>query len=151
MALRCDHGGSICIPASSCGIVGLKPTWGLVPYTGIISLEVTIDHAWPMTKTLRDAAVLMDILARYDGLDDRQPYMLKVGDIKFVEGVDEALKAEKPLPGMNVGVPIEGFECEVQDPIVTKLVESVAEDLESLGAEVKKFSMQSHKYPRTSG
>ena len=99
-----------------------------------------------MTKIVREAVVLMDVLAGYDGIDDRQPYMLKVGNIKFVEGVDEALKAENPLAGMNVGVMKEGFECQAQDPIATKLVKSAAEGPTSLGAEVDEFSMSSRKY-----
>ena len=70
-----------------------------------------------MTKIVREAVVLMDVLAGYDGIDDRQPYMLKVGNIKFVEGVDEALKAENPLAGMNVGVMKEGFEYQAKIPL----------------------------------
>lgn len=145
MALGCDQGGSIRIPASSSGIVGLKPTWGLLPYTGIVSLEATIDHVGPMTKNVRDAAVLMDVLAGSDGIDDRQPFGLKVGDIKFVEGVEEVLKAEMPLKGMKVGVLKEGFECEAQDENVTKLVIKAVEELKALGGEVGEFSLPSHK------
>ena len=61
MAIGGDQGGSIRIPAASCGIVGLKPTFGLVPYTGIISIETTIDHAGPMTRTVYDAALLLEV------------------------------------------------------------------------------------------
>ena len=145
MALGCDQGGSIRIPASSCGIVGIKPTWGLIPYTGIISLEATIDHVGPMTKNVRDTALLMDVLTGCDGIDDRQPFMLKSGDIAFVEGVDEVLKMEFPLRGMKIGVLKEGFECEVQDLNVTKLVMGAVEGLKALGAEVEEFSIPSHK------
>ena len=61
MAIGGDQGGSIRIPAASCGIVGLKPTFGLVPYTGIISIETTIDHTGPMTRTVYDAALLLEV------------------------------------------------------------------------------------------
>ena len=66
MAIGCDQGGSIRIPASTCGIVGLKPTWGLVPYTGIISLEATIDHAGPMARSVPDVAKLLQAIAGSD-------------------------------------------------------------------------------------
>ena len=61
MALGGDQGGSIRLPASFCGIVGMKPTWGLVPYTGAMSLETTIDHVGPMTRTVKDCALLLQV------------------------------------------------------------------------------------------
>lgn len=74
MALGGDQGGSIRIPASSCGIVGLKPTYGLVPYTGIISIVRSIDHVGPMTRNVVDCARLLTAIAGFDnGKDDRQP------------------------------------------------------------------------------
>ena len=72
MALGGDQGGSIRIPAAWCGIVGLKPTYGLVPYTGIFPIELTIDHVGPMTRTVRDNALLLEVIAGPDGLDPRQ-------------------------------------------------------------------------------
>ena len=62
MAIGGDQGGSIRIPAAACGIVGLKPTFGLVPYTGIVSIEPTIDHTGPMAKTVYDTALLLEVL-----------------------------------------------------------------------------------------
>ena len=59
------------IPASFCGIVGLKPTWGLVPYTGILGLHAEIDHCGPMTKTVADNALLLEVIAGPDGHDDK--------------------------------------------------------------------------------
>lgn len=74
MAVGGDQGGSIRIPASSCGIVGLKPTFGLVPYTGIISIIRTIDHTGPMARNVTDCARLLTAIAGFDdGKDDRQP------------------------------------------------------------------------------
>lgn len=72
MALGGDQGGSIRLPASWCGIVGLKPTYGLVPYTGIFPIEPTLDHVGPMTRTVADAALLLEVIAGPDGLDPRQ-------------------------------------------------------------------------------
>lgn len=74
MALGGDQGGSIRIPSSSCGIVGLKPTFGLVPYTGIISIIRSVDHVGPMARNVTDCARLLTAIAGYDdGKDDRQP------------------------------------------------------------------------------
>src|SRR5258707_464397 len=72
MALGGDQGGSIRIPAAFCGIYGMKPTHGLVPYTGIMPIELTLDHTGPMTATVEDNALLLEVLAGPDGLDPRQ-------------------------------------------------------------------------------
>src|SRR4029077_15836126 len=72
MAIGCDQGGSIRIPSSWCGIYGLKPTYGLVPYTGIITGEMTFDHAGPMASTMEDLALLLEAIAGRDGVDSRQ-------------------------------------------------------------------------------
>ena len=61
MALGGDQGGSIRIPSSWCGIVGLKPTYGLVPYTGIAAIEPSMDHVGPMAKTVKDCALLLQV------------------------------------------------------------------------------------------
>ena len=61
MAIGGDQGGSIRIPAAACGIVGLKPTFGLVPYTGIISIEPTVDHTGPIASTVKDTALLLEV------------------------------------------------------------------------------------------
>jgi len=61
MATGGDQGGSIRIPSASCGIVGLKPTYGLVPYTGIIPIEFTLDHTGPMARTVQDAALMLEV------------------------------------------------------------------------------------------
>ena len=61
MATGGDQGGSIRIPASGCGIVGLKPTYGLVPYTGIMPIEFTLDHTGPMTRTVHEAALMLEV------------------------------------------------------------------------------------------
>src|SRR5215472_5311822 len=72
MALGGDQGGSVRIPASFCGIYGLKPTHGLVPYSGIMPIELTLDHTGPMTATVEDNALLLEVIAGPDALDPRQ-------------------------------------------------------------------------------
>ena len=72
MAIGGDQGGSIRMPASFCGIYGMKPTHGLVPYTGIMPIEIYVDHTGPMTATVRDNALLLEVIAGPDGYDPRQ-------------------------------------------------------------------------------
>ena len=72
LALGGDQGGSIRIPSAFCGTVGHKPTYGLVPYTGAFPIENTLDHLGPITRTVRDAALMLGVLAGPDGLDPRQ-------------------------------------------------------------------------------
>ena len=67
-----DQGGSIRIPASHCGVVGMKPTFGLVPYTGIMGMDPTIDHAGPLTARVADNALALEVMAGEDGYDPRQ-------------------------------------------------------------------------------
>ena len=61
MAIGGDQGGSIRHPASWCGVVALKPTWGLVPYTGAVPIEITLDHLGPMARTVEDCALLLEV------------------------------------------------------------------------------------------
>ena len=69
MAIGGDQGGSIRIPSSNCGVYGMKPTHGLVPYTGIMPIEQTIDHVGPITGSVADNALFLEVLAGEDGLD----------------------------------------------------------------------------------
>src|SRR5262249_45646161 len=72
MSLGGDQGGSIRIPAAWCGIVGMKPTYGLIPYTGIFPIEWTLDHTGPMTANVEDNALLLEVVAGPDSIDSRQ-------------------------------------------------------------------------------
>lgn len=136
MALGCDQGGSIRIPSSYCGIVGLKPTFGLVPYTGILGLEMSIDHCGPMTATVADNALLLEAIAGPDGLDPRQPSVPPAG------GYVDALG--KGAAGLRIGVLREGFGSAGSDPAVDAMVQSGAERLAHLGADVAEISVPWH-------
>ncbi|CAK7240815.1 MAG: hypothetical protein STHCBS139747_002263 [Sporothrix thermara] len=145
LTLGCDQGGSIRLPAAHCGLVGHKPTWGLVPYTGIISLEATMDHVGPMTKTVADCALLMDVVAGADGVDDRVPRMVKHGSLGYVEGVQAALAKETmPLAGLRIGILKEGFESARMDAGVEKVVRAAAAKFASYGATVETCSIPLH-------
>ncbi|KAI3394753.1 hypothetical protein diail_2282 [Diaporthe ilicicola] len=149
VAIGCDQGGSIRIPATCCGIVGLKPTWGLVPYTGILSLDANIDHAGPMTRTVPDCARLLEAIAGADGWDDRQPGVgLEVGSPKtlFLDAVrDTVQKSPKSsLGGLKVGILKEGFEVPNQDANVIASVKSAAQKFLQLGAQVQEVSVPAH-------
>ncbi len=71
MAIGGDQGGSIRMPSSFCGTYGMKPTWGLVPYTGIMPIEIYVDHTGPMTANVADNALLLEVIAGDDGYDPR--------------------------------------------------------------------------------
>src|SRR5262245_6461096 len=100
MAIGGDQGGSIRIPASFCGIYGMKPTHGLVPYTGIMPIELTLDHTGPMTATVADNALLLEVIAGDDGLDPRQ-YAPRTA--LYTQALGQS------VDGLRIGVVREGF------------------------------------------
>ncbi len=135
MATGGDQGGSIRIPASYSGIVGLKPTHGLVPYSGIFPVELTLDHAGPMTRTVADNALMLEVLAGPDGMDPRQsgapsqPYT-------------QALT--RGISGMRIGVLKEGFGIPGAEPEVEARVKEAADRLAGEGADVEELSVALH-------
>jgi amidase len=135
MAIGGDQGGSIRIPASLCGIVGLKPTYGLVPYTGVMPIELTLDHVGPMTTTVADNARMLEVIAGADGLDPRQcaPQTARYTEA-LGHGVDD----------VRIGVVREGFEMPGYDPGVNTKVRGAAEQFARLGAVVEEVSLPLH-------
>ena len=101
MAIGGDQGGSVRIPSCWSGIYGLKPTWGLVPYTGAFPIEASLDHLGPMAARTRDVALLLSVLAGPDGLDPRQHAGLQAADYLGALSGDVA--------GMRLAVVREGF------------------------------------------
>jgi amidase len=136
LALGGDQGGSIRIPASLCGIVGHKPTHGLVPYTGAFPIERTIDHLGPMTRTVADAALLLTVLAGSDGRDPRQPRDLPSVDYRA------ALTGE--VAGVRVGIVTEGFGQPGSLPEADELVRSAAGRFTETGCAVGEISVPWH-------
>ncbi|MBC2640561.1 MULTISPECIES: amidase [unclassified Rhodococcus (in: high G+C Gram-positive bacteria)] len=136
LAVGGDQGGSIRIPAAFCGIVGHKPTHGLVPYTGAFPIERTIDHLGPMTRTVADAATMLSVLAGTDGADPRQSHP--------VEPVDYAAALTEPTSGLRVGVVSEGFGTAVSDPEVDAAVRASVEVLRGAGLAAEPVSIRWH-------
>ena len=137
MGIGGDQGGSIRMPASKCGIVGMKPTHGLVPYTGIVPIEQTIDHAGPMTRTVADNALLLEVIAGEDGLDPRQ-YAPKV--YRYTEALGRGVR------GLRIGVLREGFGRAESEADVDDKVRAAAEKLSALGAELVELSIPDHDH-----
>ena len=138
LAIGGDQGGSIRIPSSWCGICGLKPTYGLVPYTGAFPIEATVDHVGPMARTVADLALLLEVLAGPDGLDPRQSAGLTG------EAYSQALTGD--VHGLRVGVVAEGFGWpELSEADVDASVRSAADALAQLGAEVTPVSIPWHR------
>jgi amidase len=135
MAIGGDQGGSIRIPASYCGIYGMKPTHGLVPYTGVMPIETTIDHTGPLTATVADNALLLEVLAGADGLDPRQHAPVVAA---YTEGLG------KGVAGLKIGVVTEGFEIAGMQAGVADKVKAGAARLAALGAHVEEISIPEH-------
>ena len=109
IALGGDQGGSIRMPSSWCGIYGMKPTHGLVPYTGIMLIEIFVDHTGPMTATVTDNALMLEVIAGPDGYDPRQYGTPK--KVKYSRQLDGGVK------DLKIGI--------VKDPTGTLTIPSV--------------------------
>jgi aspartyl-tRNA(Asn)/glutamyl-tRNA(Gln) amidotransferase subunit A len=129
MALGSDTGGSVRNPASACGIIGLKPTYGLVSRRGVFPLSFTLDHVGPMTRTVADNALMLDILAGHDPLD--------AGSVAAPAGHYKT-KLERGVRGLRIGF-IRHFHEEDMpaDAEVTAALELVAGTLQKLGAGIR--------------
>ena len=125
-AMGSDTGGSIRIPAAFCGIVGLKPTSGRVSRFGVLPLDFTLDHMGPLTRTVRDAALVLDAIAGHDPRDDsssRRPTE------SYLPGPDPTIRE------LRIGRP-QNFYLERLEPQVRDAVEAVFRKAEALGAHI---------------
>jgi amidase len=136
MTIGGDQGGSIRIPASFCGVVGHKPTHGLVPYTGIVGIDNTFDHTGPMTRTVADAALMLEVLAGKDPLDPRQ------GEVP-VQAYTESLGLG--AGGIRIGVLQEGFGLPESEADVDAGVQKALGILGELGAQQELVSVPFHQ------
>ncbi|RMF89787.1 MAG: Asp-tRNA(Asn)/Glu-tRNA(Gln) amidotransferase subunit GatA [Nitrospinota bacterium] len=129
--LGTDTGGSVRIPASLCGIVGLKPTYGRVSRHGVVTLSWSLDHVGPMTRTVEDAALMLQVMA---GKDPQDPTTssLPVPDYRAA--------LEEDLRGITLGIPTDSFFTEV-DAEVESAVSDAVQLLQGLGAAVEAISL----------
>jgi amidase len=139
VAIGSDQGGSIRVPSSWSGCVGLKPTYSLVPYTGAIGTGHTFDHAGPMATNVRDVARVLDAIAGKDPLDPRQ------GNVR-IEEYEAALQVEgaQDPSDISVGVLAEGFDREESDANVDEAVRDALEEFEAEGATAEAVSIPYH-------
>lgn len=136
MALGSDTGGSIRQPAAMCGVVGLKPTYGLVSRYGLIAFASSLDQIGPITRDVRDAARLLNVIAGYDEMDSTSADIPKKDYTKFLTG---------GVKGMRIGIPKEYF-IEGIDPEVLGAVNAAVKIFERLGAKTVKISLPHTEY-----
>jgi amidase len=142
-AIGADQGGSIRVPAANCGIVGLKPTFGLVPYTGSGSNEPTNDHLGPMTRTVLENAVFLEAIAGSDNIDDRSfaaPHPSKIPAYSLIAN----LPMERPLTGKKIAVIKESLSLPALDDRVIETFKAAVARFEALGATVVEVSIPIH-------
>ncbi|WP_340608209.1 amidase [Xenorhabdus bharatensis] len=125
-AIGTDTGGSIRIPAALCGIVGFKPTYGLVSCYGVTPLAWSLDHAGPMTRTVEDAGLILQALT---GFDERDPASRQAPNINYADFSKQEIK------GLRIGIPQNYYFDQVAESVKTA-IKQTAERLKQQGAEV---------------
>ncbi len=137
MALGSDTGGSIRQPAALCGIVGLKPTYGLVSRYGLVAFASSLDQIGPLTKDVRDCALLLQVIAGKDPMDSTS---LDVSLPNYIKACDR-----KDLSGVRIGLPREYF-TDMLDRSVAKVMEESKKVFEKLGARFVEISLPHTDY-----
>ena len=135
-ALGTDTGGSIRQPASCCGVVGLKPTYGRVSRYGLVAFASSLDQVGPFAKDVEDCAIMMNAISGYDPRDSTSVY-LEVPDYKQSLRID--------VKGLRIGIPNEYF-IEGMDPDVEKAITGAIDHFKRLGAEVQRISLPHTEY-----
>ena len=135
-ALGSDTGGSIRQPASFCGVVGLKPTYGLVSRYGLVAFASSLDQIGPITKDVRDSAMLLNIITGHDPKDTTSSDKEKIDYTKCLE---------KDIKGLKIGVPKEFFGEGINEEVKESLQKAI-KVYKELGAEVEEFSLDIAKY-----
>ncbi len=141
-ALGSDTGGSIRQPASFCGVVGLKPTYGRVSRSGLVAFASSLDQIGPMTRSVYDAAALMDVIAGEDPMDSTSLPQEKenfASDLLHFE-------RNPLLTGMKIGLPREYYELEGIAPGVKKVMDRAVESFRELGAEFVEVRLPHTRY-----
>lgn len=132
-----DQGGSVRLPASWCGVYGMKPTKGLMPYTGVMPVDATLDNVGPMANSTRDVALTLEATAGPDGLDPRQEQFTPQPYSQMLTG---------KVDGLRIGILKEAFGYEgVSQPDVERAVIDAADHFRKLGAKVAEVSVPAHR------
>jgi len=132
VALGSDTGGSIRQPAAFCGVVGLKPTYGLVSRFGLIAFGSSLDQIGPLSRNVKDSALVLEAIQGEDKLDSTS--------VKHSITKDYISSIEKGVKGMRIGVPVEFFQSGLDDEIAASIKESI-EKLKALGAVLEDISL----------
>jgi aspartyl-tRNA(Asn)/glutamyl-tRNA(Gln) amidotransferase subunit A len=132
-ALGSDTGGSIRLPASFCGVVGLKPTYGAVSRYGLIAFASSLDQIGPITKTVEDAKIVFDAIRGRDAMDSTSVETSPKSDSKF------------NIKNLKIGVPKEYFVKGI-NPEVEKVVRNAIQQYEQMGAKIQEISLPHTKY-----
>ena len=135
-SLGSDTGGSIRQPAALCGVVGLKPTYGRVSRYGLTAFASSLDQIGPITKTVEDAAYLLNIIS---GQDSKDATSVRIPVPDFLENLNNEIK------GLKAGLPEEYFVEGIEPEVKEKVLEAVKK-LESLGVEIEEISLPNTKY-----
>ena len=135
-ALGTDTGGSIRQPASFCGVVGLKPTYGLVSRYGVVAFASSLDQVGVFTKDVQDCATLLNVIA---GHDEKDTTSVDVGPKDYTKSL------QKDVKGMKIGIPKE-FYGDGINPEVKASLEAAIEKYREMGAEIEEFSLDIAKY-----
>ncbi|MBQ2835290.1 MAG: Asp-tRNA(Asn)/Glu-tRNA(Gln) amidotransferase subunit GatA [Clostridia bacterium] len=135
-ALGTDTGGSIRQPASLCGIVGLKPTYGLVSRYGVVAYASSLDQVGVLTKDVQDCAMLLNVIAGYDEMDSTS---VDVGEKDYTQAL------QKDIKGLKIGVPKEFYGEGINEEVKVSLETAIAKYKE-MGAEVEEFSLDIAQY-----
>jgi len=136
-ALGSDTGGSIRQPASHCGIVGLKPTYGRISRFGLVAFASSFDQIGPMTKNVEDCALMMNVISGHDESDSTSVSM----DVP-----DYSAYLKKGIKGLKMGIPAEYMSTEGMDPEVLNAFENAVSLIEGLGAECVEISLPHSTY-----
>ena len=137
-ALGTDTGGSIRQPASFCGCVGVKPSYGRVSRYGVTAFASSLDQVGPMTKSVEDAAILLKALAGHDAMDGTTPDVPVPDYAAALEGAT--------LKGVRLGLPKEYFDVSGLDPEVRRITEAAIRACEAAGAELVDVSLSHTEY-----
>lgn len=136
VAIGGDQGGSIRAPASYCGCIGLKPTWGLVPYTAVQSITDTLDHIGPMGTNVQDCAIVLEEIAGFDPADPRQHHdNIKIHDYVNTLSTD--------ISDLSIALLREGLDRGT-DPAVEKVIHAATNKFEDLDVQVEEISVPWH-------